>query len=226
MYKILLILISSVFSCSVVMMDNSVINKSKVYIEFSRRVGYDLTHIYFENINNRALSFGKNLESEDSCIEVYPGEYNVVCYGFDRLDTGKLLLSEYCITDKKIKYHTDDLIFLEMNKLSPKLFLSKYENGIYKLSININGVQNIVKMSSLSIKKPNEAKKALKYSFDSDIFSYYAFFEDNDVENTALNYSFSLKNRYDALELLGEETAVSTIAYTNIPLSGIELRGE
>ncbi|MBP7553080.1 MAG: hypothetical protein KA885_06610 [Spirochaetes bacterium] len=226
MYKILMIIASFAFSCSVVMTDNSVINKSKVQIEFSRNVAYDLTHIYFENVNNKTFSFGKNLGSVDNLIEVYPGEYNIYCYGFNYLDNGKLLLSEYFFINKMIKYQTDDFMFIDMRKLSPELFLSKYENGIYKIEININETQNLLKMSSLSIKEPDEAKKALDFAFDPDICAYYAFFEDNDVNNTALNYSFSLKNKYDATELLGEETAVSTIAYTNIPLSGIALKNE
>lgn len=226
MYKLMFILTSCAFSCSVVMTDNSVINKSKVQIVFSRSVPYDLTHIFFENVNNKTFSFGKNIGSDDILIEVYPGEYNVICYGFDYLDNGKLLLSEYCIIDKKIKYQTDDMISIEMKKISPEMVLSKYENGIYKLTIDINEAQNFLKISSLSIKKPNESKKALNYTFDADICAYYAFFEDTDVENTILNYSLSLKNRYDATELLGEETAISTIAYTNIPLSGIAIKSE
>jgi len=226
MYKLIFILASCAFSCSVVMTDNSVINKSKVQIVFSRRSAYDLTHIYFENVNNKTFSFGKNIGSDDILIEAYPGEYNIICYGFDYLDNGKLLLSEYCIIDKKIKYQTDDLIYLEMNKLSPELFLSEYENGIYKLTIDINDAQNLLKMSSLSIKELNEPKKALNFFWYPDTCIYYAFFENNDVENTTLNYSLSLKNRYDAIELLGDETAISTIAYTNIPLSGIAIKSE
>lgn len=182
-------------------------------------------HFYFENINDKSNSSGLVKENNENIheivIELFPGIYNIYCYGLaEKTGKTKKVFSFQTLTE--IEIFREKEFKIKTRKLYPEfdLHINEDSNSV-KLLINMQELNNFFSVSTISIKQGSNRNKTVNYSYNKIEKKYEAIISIEKTGDWYLNISYSLKSKKDKRCLKNNNIKISTNYFKDIYLCTI-----
>ncbi len=181
----------------------------------------DVYHVFLKNVDTNDSS-GTDIFMPDNriAIRLYPGVYNIYCYGLvDKTQTSKKVFSYRIL--KNIGIYESQELNIDLSTLVPDFSISGQTQG-YLLKVFMNEIYDIFSVSSLSVKQGTGRAVSIDYQLDKENLFYYSPIELIKSGSWFMNISYSLKSKVDDKVLKRDNINISTSNFTDIYLGDFQ----
>ena len=156
-------------------------------------------------------------------MNIFPGEYNIYCYGLDRKDNEKFMPVSGAVISRKIRINNDEVVEISMIEVIPEYELVySIEKEIFEINIDFKKYDTLFSISSVSIKQGNQRVRGLEYRYISEEQKYLS---ETDIEcygDWFFNISYSIKNKIDKKALSSDGISITTNSFINLYLALVD----